>query len=149
MITSLANKALTQQFRLNEIPPTLNKIIELVKKESNRGRKNRGYWSAYGDAKHYWKNEVCVSTRDLIPYVNPDQKVWVHLEFLLKDKRSDLDNIIASQKFILDGMVESGIIKSDSMAWIMDLTHNHKVGQDYGVIVTISNRPIFELVKCV
>jgi len=148
MITSIRNN-LTQQFRLNEIPPTMNRIIELVKKESGKRRKGKGYWSAYGDAKHYWRSEVGMAAKDLIPYVNPDQKVWVHLEFLLKDRRSDLDNIIASQKFILDGMVGAGIIKSDSMTWLMDITHSHRLGADYGAIVTVSNAPIYVLVKCV
>jgi hypothetical protein len=35
-----------------------------------------------------------------------------------KDKRKDKDNISAGKKFILDGLVEAGILKSDGFNYI-------------------------------
>ncbi|MDT2782870.1 hypothetical protein P7H41_13050 [Vagococcus fluvialis] len=34
-------------------------------------------------------------------------------EWYVKDKRKDLDNIAFQKKFILDGMIEAGLIKND------------------------------------
>lgn len=44
--------------------------------------------------------------------------VIVTCHFYCKDKRKDKDNVMFAQKFILDGLVKAGVIKSDGWNWV-------------------------------
>lgn len=45
------------------------------------------------------------------------------------NQKRDKDNIMAGQKFILDGLVMAGIIKNDGWKQIADVTHRFRVDQ--------------------
>ncbi len=43
------------------------------------------------------------------------------------NRRRDKDNIMAGQKFILDGLVEAGVLKNDGWKQIRDVSHRFAV----------------------
>ena len=44
--------------------------------------------------------------------------VVVHFHWYTKDRRKDADNVMFAKKFILDGMVDAGVIENDSRKYV-------------------------------
>lgn len=99
--------------------PDLNTII----KESKRGR---GNWQPYNDLKHEHTIRVMAACRGIRPF----DKINVDIEWVCKNKRKDKDNIMAGTKFIMDGLVVSGIIENDGWGEIGDITHSFYVDKE-------------------
>lgn len=67
----------------------------------------------------------------------------ITFEWHVKNKRKDKDNIAFAKKFVLDGMVESGLIPNDGWKEVGSLTDTFQVNKEMqGVIVYI--KPIKE-----
>ena len=54
-------------------------------------------------------------------------KIDIEINWICKNRRMDKDNIIAGTKFILDGLVNAGIIKNDGWSEIGDINHKFDV----------------------
>lgn len=63
--------------------------------------------------------------------------VAVHLMWYTKDLRKDVDNVVFAKKFILDGLVEAGVIAKDSRKYVAFV-------QDQGIEVD-KHRPRVEV----
>lgn len=50
-------------------------------------------------------------------------KVKIHIVFCDPNRRRDRDNIYAGAKFVLDGLVEAGVILDDNQKTLIDLTY--------------------------
>ena len=61
--------------------------------------------------------------------IKPMKKVWVDLKWMEKDRRRDPDNIVAGKKFIMDGLVLSGLLKNDGWSQIAGFTDTWEVGE--------------------
>ena len=86
---------------INEIPPSNNKF---------QGTGNR---YAYQNVKKYWAELIYFVVKSQVKDVKIIDKAIVEIKYFFKDKRRrDPDNY--SGKFILDGLVKSGVIKDDS-----------------------------------
>ena len=86
---------------INEIPPSNNKF---------QGTGNR---YAYQNVKKYWAELIYFSVKSQVKDVKIIDKATVKIKYFFKDKiRRDPDNY--SGKFILDGLVKSGVLKDDS-----------------------------------
>lgn len=57
--------------------------------------------------------------------------------FYEKNKKRDKDNIISSQKFLLDSMVEVGILKNDGWKWIRNLAYDFELSDTYKVEIEV------------
>ena len=86
------------------LPPTLNDQINIA-------RNNR-----YGSAKEKekWTNDIALLCLEQSKHRFPGQ-VWMQFIYYLKNSRRDPDNVSASRKYILDGMVQAGIIINDNL----------------------------------
>lgn len=93
-----------QSFFIPGILPTLNEIIAAAK--SGYGKRN-----AYHRMKVSFTDYVvlCIYEAQL----KPMKYVTVSFLWQEKNKRKDPDNIVAAKKFILDGLVKAGILKTD------------------------------------
>jgi Holliday junction resolvase RusA-like endonuclease len=62
--------------------------------------------------------------------VPPQEKVYLKIDWYCKNKRKDTDNIAVGKKFILDGMVEAGVIKNDGWKEVLGFRDSFYVDKD-------------------
>jgi len=117
------------------LPPTLNDQINSA----------RSHWSKSAATKKKWTNTIALLSKDLPKF--PD-KVWLELFYSVKTFARDPDNISASRKFLMDGLVMAGVITNDNLTIvqspIIEWFEKGKVDQ---VTIVISSRAIVEICK--
>lgn len=102
-----------------EIPgrlPGLNEIIDAAKQ-------GKGKYQPYALMKEEYTNSIAWLAKKLPAY----EKVALIITWYEPDRRRDPDNIMAGQKFILDGMVQAGTIPNDSQKYISGIIHRFRV----------------------
>lgn len=67
-----------------------------------------------------------------------DEACNIRFVFYEKNKKRDKDNIISSQKFLLDSMVDVGILKNDGWKWVNKLEYDFELDEEYKVIIQIN-----------
>lgn len=117
---------MTQSFLINEKLPSLNEVIG-----ANRGNR---YFGAKMKKDVQQKIEGAILASGIKPM---DKPVRCYLLFVEKDKRRDVDNIISAAKFILDALVEVGVLINDSQRWVKQVISLVQTGEDYHVEVTL------------
>ena len=58
------------------------------------------------------------------------ERIDLNIKWICRNKRKDKDNIAAGTKFILDGLVEAGVINNDGWKEIGNITHSFAVDKD-------------------
>lgn len=119
-----------------DIPPTLNEQIDLA----------RTHWSKSAKVKEEETEEIA---KGLIGLHQFHDKVWIDFLWMVRNFGSDQDNIEASRKYIMDGMVLAGMIKDDSLMWINPPTIHDYIRGDNTVRVRVSDRPLWKLTSLV
>lgn len=102
-----------------EIPgrlPGFNEIIEAAKQ-------GKGNYQPYARMKEEYTTMVAWLAKKLPAY----EKVALIITWYEPDLRRDPDNVMAGQKFILDGMVAAGTIPNDSQKHIKGIVHRFEV----------------------
>ncbi len=102
-----------------EIPgrlPGLNEIIDAAKHGMYK-------YQPYAKMKETYTNMIAWLAKKLPPY----EKVVLVITWYEPDRRRDPDNIMAGQKFILDGLVAAGTIPNDSQKYIAGIVHRFRV----------------------
>lgn len=56
--------------------------------------------------------------------------VYMRIEWMERTGRRDLDNVSFAKKFILDALVEAGILPDDSRKWLRGFSETFPVGQE-------------------
>jgi Holliday junction resolvase RusA-like endonuclease len=112
------------------LPPTLNEIISTARSNIYASAKE----------KRAWTNTIAVECFGRKQF--PD-RVWIEFVWKIKNFRRDPDNISAAAKFVMDGLVEGGIIQDDSLKFIMSpVLHWYKKGEDV-VEIRVADHPIW------
>lgn len=65
--------------------------------------------------------------------------VGLTLYWFTKDLRKDPDNVSFAQKFILDGMVNAGVLPKDSRKWVLSLHHEFGRNNKPYVVVSVTD----------
>lgn len=91
----------------------MNEIVEASKR----------HWGKYSSMKKTYTSLVALYAHKL-PKMD---KVDITITWICKNRRQDKDNITAGQKFILDGLVDAGVLENDGWAQIGDITHRFEV----------------------
>jgi len=113
------------------LPPTMNQIIAAARSSP--------FVSARQKAK--WTNEVALIAFNRRPFPG---KVWTTWFWEVTNLRYDEDNLVASRKFILDGLVQAGVLKDDSLQIIQTpVIHFHSKGKMNQVVLQLSSSPAF------
>ena len=102
-----------------EIPgrlPGFNEIIEAAKQGT-------GNYQPYARMKEEYTTMVAWLAKKLPAY----EKVALIITWYEPDLRRDPDNVMAGQKFILDGLVAAGTIPNDSQKHIKGIVHRFEV----------------------
>jgi len=95
--------------------PGLNEIIEYSKE----------HWAKYAGEKHFRTQEIAYLAKNQIK--GKYKKVDLAFTWFCKNKKRDKDNIIAGQKFVLDGLVAAGVIENDGWKQIGNILHYFEV----------------------
>lgn len=99
--------------------PVLLIIIDDVPPSNNEFLGNQKSYRVYNSKKKSWKSLVYNSLPITLPK-KPLEKAAVHIHYIFPDRRRrDLDNF--SGKFLLDPLVEKGILKDDCYQILADL----------------------------
>lgn len=121
-----------QRFEIPGKLPSLNDYVDACRRNPYVGNK----------AKQRTQDEVMLAIKAarLKPMRAP---VSVSFEWVEPDMRRDKDNISSAKKYILDALVESGVISNDNWKWIEgNLPDSYKVNkQNPRVIVTLEGEP--------
>jgi len=110
-----------------EIPgrmPGFNEIIEAAKS-------GKGKYQPYAQMKETYTNMVAWSTKRLPKF----KKVALIITWYEPNRHRDPDNIMAGQKFIIDGLVTAGIIPNDNQKHIKGILHKFAIDKENPRIV--------------
>ena len=122
------------ELRFNILPPTLNEQIDLARSD----------WRASASVKKTWTNKVADLTQTVD--FSFDDKVWLEYHWHLKTFARDSDNVSAASKYILDGLVDAGIIINDNLTVIQSpVSHYYYRAKTDGVVLRLSSAPDFLL----
>jgi hypothetical protein len=122
------------ELRFNMLPPTLNEQIDLARSD----------WRASAGVKKTWTNKVADLTQTVD--FSFDDKVWLEYHWHLKTFARDSDNVAAASKYILDGLVDAGIIINDNLMIIQSpVSHYYYRAKSDGVVLRLSSSPDFLL----
>lgn len=116
------------------LPPTLNEIIALCKESFHK----------YARTKDQYTQDCAIWAGRYPAFPG---KVWLSFVWHVRTLRRDpADNTPAAAKFVLDGLVDAGILKDDSGFVIQPpVVHSWELSDKEGVLLTISDRPIYQL----
>ena len=96
--------------------PGLNEMIEAAK----------SHFGAYASMKQTYTDMVAWLAKKLPKY----QQVSITITWYEPNEKRDPDNIMAGQKFILDGLVKAGTIPNDTRRYIKSITHIPELDRD-------------------
>ena len=66
-----------------------------------------------------------------------DCPVTVHFHWIEGNKKRDYDNVAFAKKFILDAMVQFGVLKDDNRKCVTGFTDTFEHSDSFAVIVTV------------
>ena len=92
--------------------PGLNEMIDAAKQ-------GKGKYQPYSIMKQTYTDMVAWLAKKLPKY----QQVNITITWYEPNEKRDPDNIMAGQKFILDGLVKAGTIPNDTRRYIKSITH--------------------------
>lgn len=96
--------------------PSMNQIIA----------KSKQHYGAYAAMKKKYTGLVIEHAND----VQPIGKADFVITWYCKNKRIDPDNTSAGVKFLLDGLVEAGVMENDGWGNINSLTHIFQIDKE-------------------
>lgn len=56
--------------------------------------------------------------------------VYITFKWYMKNHKKDIDNVAFAKKFILDGMVQAGVLYNDTQEWVKGFTDEFFVDKD-------------------
>ena len=98
---------------------------------------NRSNQYAGSTMKKKAENIVIWSIKRDLPDVVIKVPVTVDFRWIEANRKRDLDNICFAKKFILDGMVKSGLIANDNWSHVTGFVDHFELGDENMVIVSI------------
>jgi Holliday junction resolvase RusA-like endonuclease len=118
---------------IEDLPPTMNDMIADAR--SSRYKSS--------SVKKHWTDRIAEVVRGNTPYTG---KVWIEWCWYVKNFSRDADNIAASSKYIMDGIVEAGVIVDDNLRIIQSpvIHYYYPSDTDY-FMLTIDDKPDFLL----
>lgn len=101
-----------------EIPmrlPSLNDYINACRTSGVRGYYKNKHWNKGNDMKQRVQRDIEPYLKELGNFTKP---VVVEFTWIEPDRRRDLDGVCFAKKFILDAMVNIGVITDDSQKYV-------------------------------
>lgn len=96
--------------------PDLNTVINASK----------GHWGGYSKEKAQWTRHVALLCSTL-PQL---ESCALAFKWFVRNRRKDPDNIVFAKKYVLDGMVEAGVIQNDGWKEVVSFKDEWEVDAD-------------------
>ncbi len=104
--------------------PTMNETIA----------KAKSHWGAYSGWKKQYTNRVAA----IMPAPKAAHAcVCVHFEWYRADMRTDPDNVASAAKYVIDGIVKSGLLRGDGWKHVRRIEHDFYVDKQKPRVVVI------------
>lgn len=115
------------KFNIKTKLPTLNEYINIE-------RANK--FGAFSIKRKY--TDICgVYALSIKKKINPIKRYNLILNWQVENNKSDPDNIYFGVKFVLDGMVQQGILKNDGRKNISSIHNNISTSKKYNLEVIL------------
>lgn len=85
------------------------------------------------------QTQVCIAIRNSDLKIVKDYPVSLEFVWYEPNRKRDIDNVIFGEKFILDGLVEMGILENDSQKYVTQVKHEVKCDKDNPRIEVVLN----------
>lgn len=85
---------------------------------------NRTHWAKGASLKKEETQKVADEARKQLSRVKITEPVLLEIVWYEKNNKRDIDNIASGVKFILDGLVEAGVLVNDSQKYVKGLVHS-------------------------
>lgn len=121
---------MTMGFRLDGKLPSMNEVIE----ENRKGPYKGAAMKRAVQDQIVWGIKPYLMKKLLHPVKGA---AIIHIFWYEEDMRRDVDNIQSAQKFILDALVETGILKNDSRRYVRQIYHEIHTADQAHVVVQI------------
>lgn len=98
---------------------------------------NRSHWSIGAKQKKLTQEKICWAIK--FSKIKPMESVRINYRWCEPNRKRDLDNIAAAQKFINDAIVHMGILEDDGWRNVLIFEHSFEVvsKKEIGVHVTL------------
>lgn len=117
-------------FRINGKLPSLNEVIAENRKGARAGAAlKRAVQERIG-----WELKPFLLKKAVRPVTGPCR---IHIFWHEDDLRRDVDNIQSAQKFILDALVDAGVLPDDGRRYVRQIYHEIHTGDEAYVVVAI------------
>ena len=100
-------------------------------------RQNRTNKYVGATAKKQEQAYIIWCIREQLGNIKIDKPVIGHFTWIEENKRRDLDNICFAKKFILDALVESGVLKDDNRKIVTNFTDSFEYADKSKVVVEL------------
>lgn len=122
--------AATQSLWISGKIPGMNEIIAAAKGAGGRGAR-------YAKLKRMWTRKVWALAR--VSRLRPVERAFFRFEWREVDRARNPDNIAASKKLILDGLVLAKVLSNDGWKQVAGWTDSFVVDPKPGVLVHIES----------
>ena len=112
----------------------INKRLIGLNEYTNVNRYNK---YAGAKAKKNEQEYIIWCIREQLGNIKIDKPVIGHFTWIEENKRRDLDNICFAKKFILDALVEVGVLKDDNRKMVINFTDSFDYADKSKVIVEL------------
>lgn len=101
---------------------------------TNLNRKNR-YLGNQSKQKEQAYIILCI--KEQLGYITIERPVIGHFTWVEENKRRDLDNVCFAKKFILDALVQAGVLADDNRKIVTNFTDSFEYADQSKVIVEL------------
>lgn len=129
-----------QKFVINEKLPTINDII----RRTNRNRFVGARLKSETDAMIKSYIYAAIDSGQITKVTEP---IVILIDFY-ENRRRDVDNIQSSQKFILDSLVEAGVLIDDNQKYVKQIYHRlFRSNKEYSIVYLLNEEEIELILK--
>ena len=113
-----------------EIPFRLPSLNEYIK----ASKVIKGKWNAGNQMKQDVQEDIMAYLNKMPKYEKP---IRIHFHWVEENKRRDLDNVCFAKKFILDALVQAGVLADDNRKIVTNFTDSFEYADKSRVIVEL------------
>lgn len=104
--------------------PGLNDYVRAINKNRYTGNK----------LKQEVQGDISIFLKHTEPVKNP---CIIHFTWVEKNKKRDLDNVAFAKKFILDALVNEGVLQNDSYRYVRGFTDSFEYEEHQKILIDI------------